>query len=501
MARIGIIGGGISGLTVAFKLKLEGHDVSVWESSDKPGGAIRSHRSGEWLSEAGPNSVQDSDSSVSELVEALGLQNRLLEASTDAKRRYIVRGGRLVLVPNSLLSAITTPLFSVSAKIGVLMEPFRPARSIIHHTTYQTDPLILDTQSKDRSPSKNEFGLATTTDVPESGEFQHPALSDTQKTLNSVDESLADFVRRRLGQEFLDYAINPMVGGIFAGNPEKLSVKHAFPKVWALEEDYGSLIKGTIGRFKENRNSAKSKHTKRVLSFPNGLSELTDAITDQLSDSISFNSAVSDITRHPDQKFSITVNGQESELLDHLIYAGTAWGLQRITFHHFQSLPPNLLSNLNHAPVYSVTLGYIKNQIQHPLDGFGVLVPEVEKMNILGCLFTSSIFPNRAPENGATLTTFVGGMRQHDLIHLDENELLQLVKNDLNSLLGVSGEPVFADITRWEKAIPQYEIGFGKHLDDMLEIENRNKGFHFLGNFKNGISLDASIKSAWHFTL
>jgi oxygen-dependent protoporphyrinogen oxidase len=462
MARICIIGGGISGLTVAYKLQRDGHSVTVCEASDSAGGAIRSCREGEWLSEAGPNSIQDSDASVTEIVESLGLQNRLLEASTEAKRRYIVRDGKPVLVPNSPFSAISTPLFSLSAKLGVFGEPFRPKRL-------------------------ENFAASPGPDSPDNP--------------GTFDESLADFVRRRLGQEFLDYAINPMVGGIFAGNPEKLSVKHAFPKVWALEEEFGSLIKGAIGRIRDNRKSAKPRHKKRVLSFPNGLSELTNALSSQLSNNLHLNATISKVTRHPNQQYSITVNNTESELFDHLIYAGTAWGIHRMDFENFAHFPPNLLADLTHAPVFSVTLGYMKNQIHHPLDGFGVLVPEVEKMNILGCLFTSSIFPNRAPKNGATLTTFIGGMRQPELVNLDEASLLKLVKSDLNSLLGVSGDPLFTDITRWEKAIPQYEVGFGKHLDTMLEIERHNEGFHFLGNFKNGISLDASIRFAWHFEL
>jgi protoporphyrinogen/coproporphyrinogen III oxidase len=481
MAKIGIIGAGISGLTAAYKLLLDGHAVTVWESSDKYGGAIQSNRSGEWLAEAGPNSIQDSDASVAELVNALGLENRLLEASTEAKRRYIVRDGRPVLVPYSFASAITTPLFSLSAKFSVLKEPFRAGKSGFKPAT---DKSKLDSV-KIASNAENGSRMSS---------------QPTQMSENP-DESLADFVRRQLGQEFLDYAINPMVGGIYAGKPEKLSVKHAFPKVWSLENEFGSLIKGAIGRMKERRKSSEPKHQKRVLSFPDGLAELTDALSQKLSDNLKLKALISKITRHSDNKYSLIINGTETDHFDHIIYAGTTWGLSRIQFQNFDGSPPEILTDMTHAPVYSVTLGFNRDQVRHPLDGFGVLVPEVEKMNILGCLFTSSIFPGRAPDNGVTLTTFVGGMRQPELVDLDQESLLNVVKRDLNSLLGLTGEPQFTDITRWSKAIPQYEIGFGNYLKSMHEIESLNKGFHFLGNYKNGISLDASIKSAWKFSI
>jgi len=481
MAKIGIIGAGISGLTAGYKLLLDGHAVTVWESSDKYGGAIQSTRSGEWLAEAGPNSIQDSDASVSELVNALGLGNRLLEASTEAKRRYIVRDGYPVLVPYSILSAIITPLFSFSAKLGVLKEPFRAGKSGYKSATDQSGLNSVKVASNEENGSRMS--------------------SQPPQTSEEPDESLADFVRRRLGQEFLDYAINPMVGGIYAGKPEKLSVKHAFSKVWSLENEFGSLIKGAIGRMKERRKSTEPKHQKRVLSFPDGLSELTDALSQKLSDHLELSALISKITRHSDNTYSLIINGAETERFDHIIYAGTTWGLSRILFEDFDGMRPEDLSDLTHAPVYSVTLGFNRDQVRHPVDGFGVLVPEVEELNILGCLFTSSIFPGRAPDDGVTLTTFVGGMRQPDLVDLDRDSLLNLVKKDLDLLLGITGDPQFVDITRWSKAIPQYEIGFNNYLNKMNEIEQSNRGFHFLGNYKNGISLDASIKSAWNFAL
>lgn len=482
MANIGIIGGGISGLTLAFRLMKDGHIVTVWEASGRHGGVIGSHQQDGWLAEAGPNSIQDSDPSVGKLIEALDLQDRLIEASTEAKRRYIVRDHIPVLVPGSHLAAVTTPLLSWKAKFGVLAEPFRsasPQKFDNHGSTNATAAQQTSDETTDETSSdENNYSIR-----------------------GSDDESLADFVRRRLGQEFLDYTINPMVGGIYAGNPERLSVKHAFPKVKALEDEFGSLIKGAIGRMWQLKKTGVKPHKKRILSFRNGLSELTNALADRIGENLLLNHPVVSVKQTDNGKFEVVSSGKghKPQIVDKLIYAGTAWNLNTIDFGNLHGLPDPLLPIMTYAPVCSITLGYNRDNIEHPLDGFGILVPEIEKLNILGCLFTSSIFPNRAPENGVTLTTFIGGMRQSDLVNLDNDDLLKLVKSDLAKLLGAKGEPGFVYITKLRKAIPQYEVGFGGYLDRMENIESANPGFFFLGNYKNGISLDASIRHAWNF--
>lgn len=468
MKKIGIIGAGISGLTLAWKLKQAGNDVTVFEASSEPGGAIRSHRVDGWLAEAGPNSIQDSDASVTELVESLGLSHRLLEASTEAKRRYIVRYNRPQLVPNSPITAIRTPLFTWKAKLGILAEPFRPV------------------------------------------------LNDS-----SIDESLASFVRRRLGSEFLDYAINPMVGGIFAGNPERLSVGHAFGKVKALEDEFGSLIKGAVGRMRQRKKSGEKPHKKRVLSFPNGLSELTSELASKLGPNLHLNSPITSITRHPNNTYSLSISSQNpnerspvlplssshstnspfTTTYSQIVFSGTTHALESIHFEGFDGLPDSSLAQLPYAPVTSLTLGFPRDAISHPLDGFGVLVPEKESLNILGCLFTSSIFPDRAPDGHVTLTVFIGGMRSPELVDLSEDEIKKLALKDLDLLLGVKSDPIFSHFTRWNKAIPQYETGFGAFLEIMDTIEEKNPGFYLVGNFRTGISLDACIRHSWNHPL
>lgn len=498
MKKIGIIGGGITGLTLSYTLQKEGNEVVVWESSPTPGGAIKSKREGDWLAESGPNSIQDSDPSLGKLVHELGLSDRLLEASTSAKRRFIVRYGKPQLVPNSLLTAISTPLFSWKAKVRVLGEPFRGKPRPEPASDYTNTKEVI---KPDVAVSKIEAENAS--NINPNSEFSGYSTS--------TDESLASFVRRRLGQEFLDYAINPFVGGIYAGNPENLSVKHGFPKIYALEEEFGSLIKGAVGRMGEARKKQKESgdkaHKKRILSFPDGLSELTNALAVKLENRLQLNSRVTKIERTEDGRYRVTTEQKrkdgsdqtsKTDVVDTLIYAGTAYHLSDIEFIGFNHLPDVLLPKMVYAPVTSLTLGFDKKHINHKLDGFGVLVPEVEPFEILGCLFTSSIFPGRAPEGFATLTTFLGGMRNPAVASLDDHETEKLVIKDLNKLLGISGEPVFRHLARWPKAIPQYEVGFGMYLQHMDLIESSNPGFHFAGNYKTGISLDASIRHGLH---
>ncbi len=175
--------------------------------------------------------------------------------------------------------------------------------------------------------------------------------------------------------------------------------------------------------------------------------------------------------------------------------------MESISFEGFDGLPEHKLPKMPYAPVASLTLGFQRDSISHPLDGFGVLVPEKESMNILGCLFTSSIFPQRAPNGHVTLTVFIGGMRNSELVDLSEDEIRSLAIQDLDTLLKVNSEPVFTQFTKWDKAIPQYETGFGEFLKIMDLIEEKNPGFYLVGNYRTGISLDACIRHSWNHSL
>lgn len=416
-----LVGAGISGLTRAWTLARSGHQVQVWEANTTPGGAIRTIRTQDFLVEAGPNSLQNTDPRITELLSELDLSSHMLTADRAAARRYILLGGKPVPTPSSPISAITTPLLSLRAKFRILAEPFIPKR-----------------------------------------------------TETSI-ESLGDMVRRRLGNEPLEHLINPMVGGIYAGNPDHLAVKYAFPKLWTLEQEHGSFIRGA---FRKKATGPKTE----IISFLDGLQTLPNRISERLGDRIRFNTPL----------VSLEQNGRQwianDQAFDEVILTAPPhrWPSSRL----FERIPP-----LTYAPVVSLSLGFRMEDVRHPIDGFGMLIPEKERRHLLGVLFPSAIFPGRAPEGHHLLTCFIGGSRQPELTGLSESELLGLAMADLRETLGVTGEPVMTSMHRWERAIPQYGLDFGDVLAALDQVEKQSPGLRFAGNYRTGIGLDKCIIS------
>ena len=432
-ARVAIIGGGVTGLTAAWHLHRAGLAPTVFERSARPGGVVGAARSGEWLHELGPNSLLEGSPEVAAFIDEIGLGPRRLYAAPAAKQRYIVRDGRLVAMPTSPLAFVATRLFSLSAKLRLLGEPWRA-----------------------RGPAEAE-------------------------------ETVADFVVRRLGPEFLHYAINPFVAGVYAGDPRLLAVRHAFPKLHAIEQEHGSLIRGALKR----RNTSGGPKG-RIFSFPEGLGEIPATLAGRLGAAVQLHSHVQSvqrfgggwrlaITRGPataSADFDAVVCALPADALAELQFAGVS-GAHRLTVLH----------EIKHPPVASVFSGYRREQVAHPLDGFGVLMPEIEAGRILGTLFSSTLFPGRAPAGHVALTTFVGGMRAPELAGLDDPALRQLVQEELGRLVGARGEPAFYRIQRWPRAIPQYTLGYQRFKDAMDAVEAAAPGLFIGGNCRDGISL------------
>jgi oxygen-dependent protoporphyrinogen oxidase len=437
--RVAILGAGITGLAAAWHLRKAGFAPVVFERSYRAGGAIGALRQGGWLHELGPNSLLEGSPEVTKFIEDIGLGDRRLFASSAAKQRYIVRGGRPVAMPTSPLGFVGTGLFSPKAKFALLGEPWR-AR----------------------------------------------AAAD-------AEESVADFVLRRLGREFLDYAINPFVGGVYAGDPALLSVRHAFPKLHALEQEHGSLIRGALKR----RNTSGGP-SGRMFSFPEGLGELTDAVARSLGEALRLHHRVLAVRRVGEQ-WEITAESigvQSTETFAAVVCALPADALASLNFEGVPSAPSlGLLQEIKHPPVCSVFTGYRREDVRHPLDGFGLLVPAVEQRPLLGTLFSSSLFTGRAPEGHVGLTSFVGGMRNPELTGLDDAELLRTVQDDLAKLVGAQGTPVFTHVQRWPRAIPQYTLGYQKFKDALTAMETAAPGLFIGGNCRDGISLPNCMES------
>ncbi|MEN7973853.1 MAG: protoporphyrinogen oxidase [Verrucomicrobiota bacterium] len=432
MKKVAIIGAGITGLTAAFELKQRGVDCTVFEASDRVGGCIQTIRENGFLVECGPNSVLDTHPDLGKLIARLGLESNKLPANSAAQNRFIVRDGKPVALPTSPSAFIKSKAFSGKAKMRLMREPFIRSKS-------------------------NE------------------------------SESLADFVLRRLGQEFLDYAINPFVSGVYAGDPAKLSTCHAFPKLYALEQKHGSLIKGAIMGAKERKRRAETaSKDARMFTFDDGMEVLPRQLAAKMGNAVRLNASVAGFQKVENGMW--LVNGEE--------YTDV---LLAIPAHLMPQLDvpfdPSPMEEIFYPPVASLSLGFRKTQFTHPLNGFGMLIPKVENRYSLGSLFPSSIFASRAPDDMALLTIFIGGSMAPERALQDEDKMLSNVLNDLHDLLGLAGEPEYKHLSVYPKAIPQYNVGYGKYLDLMKQIEANHPGIHFAGHYRDGISVGNSILS------
>lgn len=444
MKTVAIIGAGITGLTAGFYLTRKGIPVTIYEATGRVGGVIRSVREGGFLAECGPNTILETSPKIAQLIRDAELEQRRLEPDEKAEARFLVRDKHLIQMPGSPLGFMTTGLFTPGAKLGVLREPFVPARRL------------------------------------------------------GGEESIAAFVIRRLGREFLDYAIDPLVAGVYAGDPYKLSVQQAFPKLAALEQKYGSLIKGQIFGARERKKRGEvAKDRARKFSFDEGLQVLPDTLHERLGDAVKLNAPVKALIE-TGEGWVVSYRDAEGESTgahSAVIFAGTAAALGGLEIESRTPVSFAAFSEIRHPPVTSVVLGFRREDVTHRCEGFGALIPGVEGFKILGTIFSSALFPNRAPAGHITLTSYIGGERHPDLAALPPEELFDVTCEDLRVLLGVRGKPVFRHRAYYPKAIPQYNLGYGRFKELMSDIEEKAPGLFFAGHYRDGISLSDSIVS------
>jgi oxygen-dependent protoporphyrinogen oxidase len=450
-----VVGAGLSGLTAAFELAEHGHEVEVLEAALHPGGVIGSHRrdvgsedgdNGEALYEYGPNSGMDTSPKVNELLHALGIHGERIDAEAAAARRYILRGGRLVAVPSGPLQAITTPLLSFRAKLGLLREPFVR-----------------------RAPA-------------------------------GVEEDMAHFVERRLGREVLDYAVEPLLGGIYAGNPQEISVAAAFPQLQALEQRYGSLVRGAILGAGERKRAAAArgevaKHRAKSFSFRGGMQTLTNALALRVSRVICA-AKVESVQPQVDGTFLIGLE-RRGERLERraraVVLAVPAFEAAKLVLPLAVDAA-HALEGIIYPPLATVSAAYRRADVQHPLDGFGFLAPRVEHPPVLGTLFTSSMFRYRAPEGFVLLTSFVGGRRNPELAQASEQLIADNVMRSNERFLGAR-KPRFVVVKKWPRAIPQYTLGHAERVAAAAKLEARFPGLMFCSNWRGGVSISDCITS------
>jgi oxygen-dependent protoporphyrinogen oxidase len=449
-----VIGGGISGLACAHRLQRDDFAVQLLESGKRFGGVLDTIEKDSFRFDVGPQSFL-ANAAMMELIEELGLSGELLRADPRAPR-YILLGGRLVAAPLGPGSLIRTPLISWRTKFRLLTEPLS--------RTYPPDG----------------------------------------------DESIAAFIRRKFGDDLLTNLAGPFISGVYAGDPEKLSLTSTFPIARTLEEKFGSLIRGAIKMRRQASGGGRRPPRPSLCNFRKGTQALVNALATALGESAHRAATVAAIRGNgPGQRARFTVTFQDSGAMQSLTAsaivfatpARQAGGLLRAVRPQF----PDLLAQIEYAPVAQVAAGYRVSQIPRfrasakAARGFGFLVPRTEGLRLLGTVWNSFLFPERAPEapeKMASFTSFAGGATDPEIVSRPENEVAAIVHKELAGVLGITGEPVTQYIARWERALPQYNLGHSQVVAALGELCAATPGVFLTGNYLSGPSMGACVEHA-----
>lgn len=452
MPRIAIVGAGISGLCTAHYLVRElsaakrDAEILILETEDVPGGKMRTVRQDGFNMEWGPNGFLTNKPYSLELVRELGAEDRLARSSDLARKRFIFSGGMLHRLPESPGAFLKSKLMTTGGKLRICMEPFSkpPSRMI-------------------------------------------------------EDETLGDFARRRLGPEALEKLLDPMVTGIFCGDPERMSLKSCFPTIHDMEMKYGSLVKGMLAIRQEKRRKgvkqAMSAGPGGVLtSFDEGVQVLVDLLSAELAEGLHTGVSVDRIERKDGRfRISVTERGKQDEILADAVVVSTPAYAASAQLSRLDPSLADALASIPYAPVSVVAIGYDKATLENPLDGFGFLIPRKEQRKILGALWDSSVFPNRAPQGKALIRAMVGGARAPELASIPAAELVRIVRQEFRDIMGIGAEPVLGRVFFHEKGIPQYFVGHARLLERIDAALAAFPGLYLNSNAYRGVSLNDCV--------
>ena len=442
-----IVGAGISGLTCAYHLRKSGIDAHIVEASPQPGGVVRSERRDGFLLELGPQSFSGTPP-LRSLCRDLGIENELVEAPHSAPR-FILINGRLKAAPLSPPAFFASSLFSAKTKFSIV-------RDLLGRTT----PPYLD-------------------------------------------ESVAAFTRRKFSAELLDKLVGPFVSGIYAGDPEKLSLRAAFPQLYEAERSSGSVIRGMI-RAAKSKPGPKQRPT--LQSFRDGNETLIKALAANLGPALRCGVQATAIQQSGDEvqqsgdaqsskAFAVAVNtpsGAETVVADRLVLALPTNVAAKL-------LPPNIATpfeEIEYAPLAAVSLGYRREDVGHSLEGFGFLIPRSEGLRTLGTVWNSSLFANRAPQGSVLLTSFIGGATDPQAVALSAEEISAIVHREISQVLAIRNQPTFSNVEIYQRALPQYNLGHTTRIANLERESSALLNIKLVGNYLRGPAIGACIEQA-----
>ena len=440
-----IIGAGITGLVTAHSLKKSGQNILVLEANEHAGGVIQTLDADGFLLERGPNSLRGTHEFL-DLIDELNLHDQLVTADPKAPA-YVYFDQCLQPVPMSPLALVKTKLISPAGKLRLLREPFIGAKK------------------------------------------------------SNDEESLASFVERRLGKEILERLVAPFVSGVYAGDPAKLSVQASFPNLAEFEANAGSIFKGAIKASRQAKpaQSKRSLRPYRLCSFRNGMQTLTDALAKSLGDSLLTSARVIKASRFSNSKYQVSFkhkNETKTVETNLLIVTTPSFAAAQIISEIAPEIS-SLLSEIPYTSLVTVPLAYRAATVSRALDGFGFLAPRGQGLRLLGSIWNTYLFENRAPEGWVLLNNFIGGETDREAITLSEDELISIVDRDLQKVLGISGVPLRLPITRWPRAIPQYNLGHAKRIASIENALQNYQGLQLRGNYLHGVALGDCIKNGY----
>jgi oxygen-dependent protoporphyrinogen oxidase len=436
---VAVVGAGISGLACAYRLRQLSIPAKLFEAQDHVGGLIGTVEKDGFLFESGPQSFQCTEFLL-DLIRELGLEAELCEANPRAPR-FVLRNGKLQKVPMTPQAIITSSLLGAGSRWKVVSEPLR------------------------RTKPPHE------------------------------EESVANFVRRKFGHEILEYLVSPFVSGVYAGDPEKLSLRAAFPSLEEWEREYGSVLRGAMKSRPANGGKRKPPS---LCTFQGGVGTLSRTLADKSAARVHTDTRVCAINRAPSPGRGYQIQAEsggrtETFSASAIVIATPAYAASRLLSSISAPLAQTL-SGIAYAGVAVVATGYYAQQIAASLDGFGYLVPRSENLRTLGTVWNSSLFPGRAQKGSVTMTSFAGGATDTEILNKPEDEIAAIAQADNAKVLGITGEPVASAVWKHPKALPQYNLGHGHNVKAIRDGERQNPGIFFSGNYLEGPSLGKCVE-------